>query len=296
MKKILIALFLVATPAWGDVLDIAAGSYHTCAITDSCVRCWGSNIWGESDVPNNLCQSSQVIQIDLDERQTCALTAGGEVKCWGDDRPNHGVNVPRDLGTAYQIATGWLYSCAHTDRGVRCWGWDRYGQTYVPAELRGSIDVRQMDAGQYHACAVTGRGDIHCWGSNGYGQTTVPEDLGFTKQVAVGGFHTCAITNEGLRCWGLNSHGETNVPDDISLPDRVVQVEAGIHHSCALTNNGEVRCWGWNQADRTTVPEDLGRAVKITVGDGHNCALLANGRARCWGPDNMGNSDVPLDL
>ena len=63
---------------------------------------------------------------------------------------------------------------------------------------------------------------IHCWGYNGYGQlgdgtntnsnipVTVSLPAGRTATaLALGGFHSCAILNDGsVMCWGYNYHGQ----------------------------------------------------------------------------------------
>lgn len=75
-------------------------------------------------------------------------------------------------------------------------------------------------------------------------------------QVACGGMHTIALTDEGkVYTWGCNdegslgrttSEGEEYSPGLVSLIERVnvVQVSAGDSHSVALANNGNVYCWG----------------------------------------------------
>jgi hypothetical protein len=54
---------------------------------------------------------------------------------------------------------------------VRCWGYNGYGQTDVPADLG---LVTQVSAGDAHSCALTISGLVRCWGSNGSGETAVP--------------------------------------------------------------------------------------------------------------------------
>lgn len=110
------------------------------------------------------------------------------------------------------------------------------------ADEAGLLTVTQMDAGDDHTCAVLSDGSVRCWGSNtangiagpriigklGYpGVTRVgddespgpmgPVDLGPGRtaiEVAVGGFHTCAILDTGsVRCWGSNAGFALGYPE-----------------------------------------------------------------------------------
>jgi alpha-tubulin suppressor-like RCC1 family protein len=182
-----------------------------------------------------------------------------------------------------------------------------------------------VTAGHYHTCALKAEGGVSCWGSNAYGQLgdgmpaptrravdVVGLDSGVVG-ITAGGFHTCALTNAGaVKCWGRNSFGQlgdgTNVtsavPVDVAgLTSGVRAVEAGAHHTCALTTSGRVYCWGWNNSGQLGIPAEASTnrpqdqvdlpptAIAIAVGDAHTCALMREpgvGEVYCWGWNHRG--------
>ncbi|MGA9350442.1 MAG: hypothetical protein WBW48_16795, partial [Anaerolineae bacterium] len=184
-----------------------------------------------------------------------------------------GEAVPLDAYTA--IAAGYRHTCALTAGGVKCWGYNGYGQLgdgtwtwrNTPVDVSGlTSGVTTIAAGSYHTCALTAGGGAKCWGHNNNGQlgdgTTTnrntPVDVsGLTSGVdaiAAGSYHTCALTAGGVKCWGLNDYGQLgdgtttnrNTPVDVSgLTSGVAAIAAGYYHTCALTAGG-VKCWGRN--------------------------------------------------
>jgi alpha-tubulin suppressor-like RCC1 family protein len=71
-------------------------------------------------------------------------------------------------------------------------------------------------------------------------------------------------------------------------------VTTGLHHACALRNDGTVSCWGTNFFGQNTPP--LGTFTEISSGNNHNCGITTAGSITCWGSQINGEvSDVPLD-
>ena len=84
------------------------------------------------------------------------------------------------------------------------------------------------------------------------------------------------------------------------MVDAVVQVEAGLHFTCALVGPGSAMCWGSNTYgqlgdgmtdDRHNPAGVTGiadRVVAISAGRHHACAVTIAGAALCWGRNEQG--------
>ncbi|MGI6524745.1 MAG: hypothetical protein ACOX2O_05550 [Bdellovibrionota bacterium] len=261
------------------VSQVAAGYYHTCAVTTGGeLYCWGSNYFGQLGINSTLDQTipvrtlkgeqggvgtylEDVSQVSTGKYYTCAVTTGGELYCWGYNTfMQLGINVfefekttPARVIKGEQVSSG----------------------TYLE-------DISQVSAGEYHTCAVTTQGELYCWGLNFTGQLGINsrrtilgtparvlkgeqessslylEDI---SQVSGGSEYTCAVTTGGeVYCWGLNN-GQLgiNSTDNQSIPVRVLkgeqgssglyleninQIFAGEEHVCAVATGGELYCWG----------------------------------------------------
>ena len=80
----------------------------------------------------------------------------------------------------------------------------------------------------------------------------------------------------------------------------ITEIEAGWHHTCAVTTAGDAKCWGNNhdgqlgdgtEVDRA-IPVDvvglLNKVQAITAGERHTCALTTAGGVKCWGNNHDG--------
>jgi alpha-tubulin suppressor-like RCC1 family protein len=343
--------------------DIAAGSYHTCAITnDSRVQCWGINKDGElgrgtititpSAVADYVQRLSNVSRIAAGEYHTCALS-GGNVFCWGYNFSEDvvpGTDNPKPEPTAMggmppdisAMALGSYHGCVVSHGEVWCWGMNQppnagakpvgiLGQqanldsSVVPLKVPGVSGAVAIDAGGYHTCvlvplsgAPNGPYGVQCWGLGDDGQLGDGQSMSGPSArtvpglkawgLSLGGYHSCAINDERkVVCWGqgqklqLGTASMTNspVPQLASLPDRdpVKTITSGTAHSCAILESGSTVCWGDNSHQQLDRPGTLSAPGAVTtsgilrlgLGDVHTCARRASDIV-CWGDNTDGQS------
>lgn len=75
-----------------DILEISAGSSHTCAITKQKVHCFGNNTYGQSIIVREF---KNPRGITSGNGHSCLIDIDG-VWCWGND-DNGQSTVPQDL-------------------------------------------------------------------------------------------------------------------------------------------------------------------------------------------------------
>lgn len=308
----------LAVPGLSNVVAIAAGDAHTCALlADGTARCWGDNTSGQVDggssatiqpSPVPVTGLSNAIAIAAGKFHTCALLATGVPRCWGgtSGTPAFGLAPINLVG----ITAGDLHNCAlRADGTALCWGDNTSNQLGFtgasfsgPALVTGLVNAAAIAGGASHSCALLVDGTGRCWGSNLLGQlgngTTAPQPVpgvvvSFNNAVAIAaGFgHTCAVlATGGARCWGDNAAGQLGDGTNTQrLTPAVVQTLKQV----------QVRTGGTTFA---FVP--LSNTVQITTGRRHSCALIANGAVSCWGENTFGqlgnnsttNSNMPISV
>lgn len=62
----------------------------------------------------------------------------------------------------------------------------------------------------------------------------------------------------------------------------VVQVTAGLEHTCARRSGGTVACWGSNSDDQSVVPLGLTGVTDVSAAGDHTCVVVAGGKVECW--------------
>ena len=321
-----------------DIVQVTGGLAHNCALTSKGeVRCWG---WGEDGELGNGDDANtkypvvviaeedstepikNIVQIASGNAHVCALTSGGEVRCWGNGA-NGRLGNNDDKVKEYPVAV-----------------------VKADASTQPLTGIVQITAGERQTCALTSRGRVLCWGGGSLGELGDGDDSRIGKdypvpvvegkdsteplknivQITAGVTHVCALTSNGeVFCWGSNTYGElgsdntnhTNYPVQVVASNgsnealsNIIQISAGGDinegsHTCALTSDGEVRCWGDNyygqlsgsgsSSDHPLVvvdgdgsTEPLQNIIQISVGARGTCALSTAGSVLCWGYNRNG--------
>ena len=372
--------------ALSGIVAISSGGFHSCALTTGGnIKCWGYGKRGRlgnggtahSSTPVDVHTSSSdsaaldsIAGISSGHEHTCALTTGGNVKCWGNGyngRLGHGgtahSSTPVDVHTSSsdsaalsdiaRISSGNEHTCALTTGGnVKCWGRGRSGRlghggttdssTPVdvqtgPSDSAALSDIVRISSGSEHTCALTTGSNVKCWGRGSSGQlghggtnsglTPVDVHASSTDSAALdsisgidsGGEHTCALTTGNkIKCWGKGSSGQlgnggtagsstpvdvhTSSSDSSALSDITARISSGSEHTCALTTGGNDQMLGkldatggWAMGGRAIVrlpwmcipaqptPLPLGGIAGISSGSEHTCAVTTGGNVKCWG-------------
>jgi hypothetical protein len=138
------------TPALvrGAIDTLAAGSNHTCGISDGDVLCWGDNRAGQVGDGTNESRDQpeavvglpgRVTQISAGAAHTCALVVNGSAYCWGQNlrgqlgdgtNDNRNTAIPVAGGLRFRsIHAGGALTCGLTTEGAEyCWGFNQDGQ------------------------------------------------------------------------------------------------------------------------------------------------------------------------
>jgi alpha-tubulin suppressor-like RCC1 family protein len=282
---------------------VAVGGYHTLALlSDGSVRCFGSNVYGQQNVPFDL---PPVARIFAGSDHNVVLLADGTVRAWGDDSFGQ-CQVPATLGSVRTLACGEFHTVAvRADGSVVGWGENASGQCNAPSGLSSPVAVA---GGSFHSMAIRADGTVACWGSNANGQCAVPAQVAGATAIAAGRHHSVALLAGGVvRCWGASGGGGINV-GQATVPAGlapVSSVDAGDFHTVVRMADGTVRCWGAGSGGnasgqpnfaQSTVPAGLGAVRDAQAGAFHSLALMNDGTLRCWGATRDDQCDLPGSL
>lgn len=294
-------------PPGPALLDLSAGSNHTCALLDNrTVRCWGDNREGQL----------------------------------GDGTTASSVQPVTVLGLSGvgSVATGHEHSCAVLEDGTaRCWGRNSSGQlgnntkvdSETPVPVMGLSGIRSIHPGVATTCALTLVGGVYCWGRGGElgdgmaSEALVPRRISSLTNVAqlsvsangsrATNIHVCGVRLNGTAfCWGANDEGQcgngsqitATTPVDVAGMTDAVEIAAGGGHAC-VRRTGAVSCWGTGRRVGdgteqrrlvpTTVPTE-GTMVGVFAGDRYTLIQSSEAALFCWGESDRGECGDGAEL
>jgi alpha-tubulin suppressor-like RCC1 family protein len=286
---------------WIDIELNRSGTLGCAVRSEGTLWCWGhfhqayntgQTVWLPGFAQIHI--AAAIVDVSIGKDTICALDRSGSVWCWGDNYDGLVGDGTRDfradpvrvsgLGHVRQIEVGAAQACALLeDRTVSCWGMnvDDGSVEYLlaPTTLNGSENTNDLSVGHAYVCVVNGGGRVLCWGSNDHGQV------------------------------GLDNHEEyvslVDSPNQLDQPVKVIDIDCGSDHSCAVQDNGTVWCWGGNinrqlglsvSTDGTHIPGQVATLVdieKVHAGQRNTCASNHDGDLFCWGDNSYGQIGRP---
>jgi cysteine-rich repeat protein len=285
------------------VSAVAAGSFHTCAIRNGSVYCWGDNREAQlgpastaelerSPVALSLTDVDAIAAADT---YTAVRKRSGEVVVWGGTSPVFATVAFSDRATA--ISCGDTRVCALLEsHEVECWD---IGSPASPFRLtlseHGASRPAAISSG-IHTCVLGVSGHVHCFGKNSWGNLVS----------------------------GDSTERDGDLPASSTWPaalvgDKVAGLSLATNVTCVWYQNQTAKCWGFGyygllgQPGLATIGNPLGdepgetgdsvpairlgtnaKVRLLRAGPTHVCTLLMDGKVKCWGSNNtgqLGNGD-----
>ena len=288
-------------------------------------------------------------QISIGSGGACALSTGHQVLCWGDNYDSYlvGTSTERTVRTATIIPLPnneqwssidigpWSSHCGLAVSGrAFCWGTHSTGSYFNPSsrtpiqvEFPNDLRVKEVQAGNYTACAIDLNDDLWCWGTPTYigngdiesvripVQVPMPDNSKITSLSMRS--NICVTTNSRKAyCWGENGNGELGLgfaqqfPGTFSWTPVLLPTPAGKYWTsvvpmsgriCAIANDGTGYCSGdnyngnlgngtYNDSStftQMTVPNNES-LTSIIGGYYFTCVTTTSGNFYCFGEGGSG--------
>lgn len=210
------------------------------ALDDGSVWSWGANKKGQLGLGkpgNNQATPKQVvfqgshgniIQVTAGSHHTAALSAVGEVFCWGSNQHGQCGRPPDSMKTELDSS---IFDVPHLIKG-----------------LISGLYVIRLKSGWSHLLAVTDDMKVFAWGRADYGQLGLGDDVvkkrlcsdptevthvKGAKQIVCGAEHNMALMGGGsVLTWGWNEHGICGTGNEVNVhtPGVVSRLEASRVH------------------------------------------------------------------
>ncbi len=347
------ALLVAASSAF---VAIGVGAAPAGATPSPMIEAWGDNTYGQlgngttvgasTPGPASLPAGVTPVAVAAGGYHSLAIGSDGNLYAWGQNGYGQlGDGTTTERNTAVQvslpggvhataIAAGLLYSLALGSNGkVYAWGDNSFAElgdgssanssTPVAVSLPGTLTIKSIAAGQYHALALATSGALYAWGYNNDGQlgdgtkTTPATPVAVAMPsgavsagIAAGGYHSLAYTTTGaVYSWGYNAYGQLGDggtalkknPVSVTMPPGVTatRVAAGLYHSMVLGSDGNVYTFGYNGNGELGVNTDVNSSTPvkslmpvsptaISAGLYDSYALGSDGNLYAWGVNGFG--------
>jgi alpha-tubulin suppressor-like RCC1 family protein len=261
------------TPGISTARELVVARWHACARRESGeVLCWGDNQRGQlgragiggSLTPVEAVGLRGAIAISAAAIQSCALTAGGAVRCTHTAGDPSALE-PRGATSIRAIRGGWGGTYAlRSDGRVLSWREAVAGREATEVTALGD-SVTALFVGVCTACAQRANGERAC---------TFPSGESWICESAVRG----AVSQ---------------------VQGTVAEISPGARHICLRMADGAVLCAGEGEAgqlgdgvyhstDRFAPVTGLADARALSCGESHCCAARTNGTVACWGSNSRG--------
>ncbi|CAH2350073.1 guanine nucleotide exchange factor Srm1p [[Candida] railenensis] len=293
-----------------SIVDFAVGGMHTLLLdSDNRLWSWGTNDSGvlgrdTSKVAEKLKNADDDSSDDEDGDLNEAESTPGLV----ENLPKTDNKIVQLAATdnlsavLYDNGDVYAWGCFRCNEGLLGFLKDEIKLQSTPLKIDQLKNITQLAGGKDHLLALDIKGIVYAWGNGQQFQlgrrimerhryrSLEPQQFGLynIKYIATGDFHCFAIDNEGkVYAWGLNQFGqcaftdsEGNLEDGslITKPTiieslsnkKIVSIEAGEHHTLALTESGDVYAWGrYDMKEVGIAKEDL---PESTFKDAHGNA------------------------
>ncbi len=321
-------------------VELVAGMRHFCArMNDGTLRCWGDNAKGALGVVDPgasgtlvdhgapwsvpvVTDLEGVTQVVASGTTTCAISGGGEVRCWGGNQmaqlaldPEFPINDEDRHPTpslvalpsgAKHIALGPTSACALLDGDeVWCWGDNTTKQLARPAstwiEAPGSADldglaVARLALGSFTGFVVTTTGELVSWGAVAGAEGSVSgRETSLSPSsdpVAIG---LAPVSSFSVSMTFLH-RPSSSAPLGAPLP-----ALQGIGHACAVVK-GDLFCWGDTLRGalgagpattsilprRIVVTSETGWPQQVAAAQELTCVRMTDGTVQCTGDNAFG--------
>ena len=179
------SLVPVAVEEVDDASELVVGSSHACVIrSDNSLWCWGHNTQGQGGsresenlhVPTRVEGIHDVAGVAVGSHSTCAWNLDGALFCWGmlvsiyQPEPLPVSGPPAVAGMSVGEVTAYVWTADGSlsiQTGVEA---SSTGLAASYAEQPFDVEIFDVAAGLWHACALDIDGDLWCWGRNELGE------------------------------------------------------------------------------------------------------------------------------